>query len=707
MGTLTTTPVAERRLRVTLALVAGVVAFEIGRLLLAEHNLARHLFVNLGWTFASATAACALVRSGRLAQAASTRRGLFVAAAGCGAWTVGMLIWMYDEHVRGWLTPFPSIADAFFMSLPVCLAIAFSLVGAIGGRVHSIAIYLTDALTMFLVTTLFLVVVFSGGGGWVSGMLPRAVALGHTIAHLGALGFAALALATSAYPASRRRVLRLFVWALAPLSAVEVHYARGVLDRTYEAGDTFDVAWVVGFAILVAAAFEHEFDPGERPEELQAPLNLDLHLPIAAAAVGLGLLRYGENMSIADVRLFAWLAFALSIVSVTRSVIAAQLELRLRREARERDLRVAAAQRLEAVGLLAGGLAHDFNNLLTSVLAHAGVARRKKDPLVLEQSLDVIEHATLRAAHLSRRLLGLARPREPSMAATDPAEIVRRTASMARAVCREGVQLDTEVSDDVPVVLLDAGQIEQALLNLALNAIHAVGDAGSVHLSVRVEAGRGGREVVFAVADDGAGIPTEVQGRLFSPFVTTREPTGGHGLGLMVVRTVADSHGGRLTVRSRPGEGSTFALSVPCIEAAQSGGRTSGAHDAHGGYETIVVVDDQPAAVLALAASLELGGYRVISLTDAREVLPTLRRVEAPMVVTDADMPLMHGRDLVRQLRAERPDTRIVVVSAGQIGEFEALGVDAVLAKPFTVTALLTTVRGVLDDASEGRRGVG
>ena len=378
------------------------------------------------------------------------------------------------------------------------------------------------------------------------------------------------------------------------------------------------------------------------------------------------------------------------------------------------------AQKMEAVGQLAGGVAHDFNNLLTVISGYAHVLLAQRAlPADARRSVDMIVTASQRAANLTRELLAFSRKQLLQPVILDPNEVLAGTERMVRPAIGANIELCIEPNPAVGRIFADRGQIEQVVLNLVLNARDAMPDGGK--LSIRIynpTAGApqgamhqdlaAGHYVVIRVADTGSGMDAKTRARIFEPFFTTKEPGEGTGLGLATVYGIVRQSGGHIDVESEPGRGSAFRIFMPRADDEPATLGDAPAGDVTGGRETILLVEDDE-AVRALAAEvLDGGGYTVLAAANAEAALLIAASQPIDLVLTDTVMPGMNGRKLVEELRARGADVAALLMSgysSDAIGRHGVLAADvAFLAKPFDPSALLAKVREVLD---EGRAGPG
>jgi PAS domain S-box-containing protein len=385
-------------------------------------------------------------------------------------------------------------------------------------------------------------------------------------------------------------------------------------------------------------------------------------------------------------------------------------------ETRQMEDQFRQAQKMEAVGRLAGGVAHDFNNLLTvingySELVLGGLGRDDPARGLVEE----IRRAGDRSAALTRQLLAFSRREVVAPRVLDPNAVVRDLERMLRRVIGEDVRLETDLRADAGQVLADRGQLEQVVLNLAVNARDAMPTGGTLTVAVRpaevngrpapgAPAVRPGRYVALTVRDTGCGMTDEVKARVFEPFFTTKGVGRGTGLGLAVVHGVAERAGGGVAVESAPGAGAAFHVYLPRVDDPTPPPKPrSVLAEAPRGTETVLLVEDE-AAVRALSrAVLEGAGYTVLEAVDGDDVGRALadRRGPLDLVVTDVVMPGAGGSEVAARVRAEYPGVRVLFVSGYTDDEVVRYGVERdgvdFLQKPFTPLVLAHAVRAVLD----------
>ena len=387
-----------------------------------------------------------------------------------------------------------------------------------------------------------------------------------------------------------------------------------------------------------------------------------------------------------------------------------QLVLAAYRDLTDREA-LAQSQKMDAIGSLAGGIAHDFNNLMGSVLAGVRVARATLNADRRGASaLDAIEHAGRRAAELTKQLLGVTRHEPFVRRAVDVRAAIANIERMCASTFDRRIRVTVDVPDTLPPVDGDAGQIEQALLNLCINARDAMPSGGMIRISARTECVgddvalsirdiQPGTFVVLSVADDGAGMTDEIKQRIFEPFFTTKGSGRGTGLGLAMVYGLAHSAGGTIVVDSAPGAGARFDMYLPASsgEVPAPPRRDSGTTPARalGDRPALILADDEAGLREMLRLVLEHEGYEVIEAANGEEALAhfALRQHDVAAVVLDVQMPVLGGIEAYRRIRAISPDTP-VILGTGYVGDHDlaairAAGADDMLLKPYEMRDLL------------------
>jgi PAS domain S-box-containing protein len=374
------------------------------------------------------------------------------------------------------------------------------------------------------------------------------------------------------------------------------------------------------------------------------------------------------------------------------------------------------AQKMDAVGQLAGGVAHDFNNLLTVITSYGQFllnALPEHDPR--RSDAHQVTQAAARAASLTRQLLAFSRRQVMQPQVLDLNDVIAEMQTLLRRVISEDISLVTQFESAIGAVRADRGQIEQVVMNLVVNARDAMPSGGTLAISTRAvqldaayarrRAGvTPGRHVMFSVRDTGVGMDAATQERIFEPFFTTKDKGKGTGLGLSTVYGIVRQSGGHIEVRSAPGRGSTIEIILPQV-AASAPPRAEQAKGASlpRGTETVLIVEDEDAVRLIVRRVLEGQGYVTLEARDGRDALRACAQHgdAIDLVLTDVIMPGMGGREMARSLAASRPELPVLFMSGydddGEPGTDGAARGSGVLAKPFTAETLARQVRDALD----------
>jgi two-component system, cell cycle sensor histidine kinase and response regulator CckA len=374
------------------------------------------------------------------------------------------------------------------------------------------------------------------------------------------------------------------------------------------------------------------------------------------------------------------------------------------------------AQKMDAIGRLAGGVAHDFNNLLTVILGRTDILLKPlkaEDPM--RRGIELIQRTAGRAADLTRQLLAFSRKQVLEAVVLDLNVVTAEMYDMLSRLIGEDIALVTTPTPGLGRVKADRGQIEQVVMNLAINARdampqggHLIVETANVDLDadyVRRHVGaRPGPHVMLAVSDSGLGIPREIQAHIFEPFFTTKEQGKGTGLGLATVYGIVKQSGGYIEVDSAPERGTTFRIYLPRIDAEAPGpDRAARPATPAGGTETILLVEDEDGVRELARDILRTSGYTVLEARNGPEALLLCERHQGPLdlLLTDVVMPRMSGRELAERLAPLRPDLNVLYMSGytdDAVIRHGVLGAGtAFLQKPFTPTVLVQRVRETLD----------
>lgn len=406
------------------------------------------------------------------------------------------------------------------------------------------------------------------------------------------------------------------------------------------------------------------------------------------------------------------------VESRTSQLLAANEELEreiVRRQQSEEQL--VQAQKMEAVGQLAGGVAHDFNNILSAINGYAYLSMMKTDDEAVRQGIEQVIELTRRAAGLTQSLLAFSRKQTVNLAVIDLNELMARFEKLIRRLLREDIELRLDCAAGALYVMADAAQIEQSLMNLVTNARDAMPSGGCLTLATSVRDVSGeftgadglplhGKYAVISVSDTGTGIDAQTRTRIFEPFFTTKEVGKGTGLGLAMVYGIVRKHNGFIDVTSEPGRGTTFNIYIP------SAGLSKVAEDSvigmedeiAGGSETILLAEDDATLRKLFTATLGQYGYSIVEASDGADAVAKFaaHADDISLVILDGIMPRMNGKEAFISIRALRPDVKCLFVSGYAEDVFTKDGIPqeptiAFLTKPVAPPVLLGKVREVLD----------
>ncbi len=376
------------------------------------------------------------------------------------------------------------------------------------------------------------------------------------------------------------------------------------------------------------------------------------------------------------------------------------------------------AQRMEAVGTLAGGVAHDFNNALTGIFGFAEMLRmRLSTDARAQEDLDEILRCAERAATLTRQLLTYARRQAIEPVNLGLNSVVTELMKLIGKVAGERIETKTLLAEGLPAVRADRGQIEQVLMNLCLNARDAMPAGGTLLVetaAVYVDEKdvrqypymKTGSYVVLSITDTGIGMDEKTRERIFEPFFTTKGPEKGTGLGLAMVYGIVKKHEGYIHVFSEPGMGTTFRVHLPAVEAPPEERSTRGYEAVRGGNETILLAEDDEAVRKLAELALQEYGYRVLASRNGEEAVESFRKGKrVALVLLDVAMPKMGGREALAVMRGTDPGLKAILMSGHAVGEGHGPVATApeppFLQKPFGPVVLARKVREALDGAGE------
>ena len=375
------------------------------------------------------------------------------------------------------------------------------------------------------------------------------------------------------------------------------------------------------------------------------------------------------------------------------------------------------AQKMEAIGTLTGGIAHDFNNLLTIMNGYTEMILMDKtedDPLYAD--LKKILETGLKGADMVQRLLSFTKQAATKLEPMDLNHRIDETKKLMDRSFPKTIEIETNLPDDLGMVNADAGQMDQLLMNLCVNAKDAMPDGGRLRIETRnitvdedycrLHVGaKPGRYVLLEVSDTGTGMSKETMDRMFDPFFTTKgwDFKKGTGLGLSVAKGIVEQHGGWITCESEPGKGTTFTVYFPAIEESPVVRKPDPVAETVPGNEKILLVDDEEYVRDLGKRILERAGYTVITAANGKEALEIYAREQSniALVVLDLIMPQMEGKQCLEELLKINPDVKVIVSTGHSLDARESLLLGALargfVNKPYEVRQMVQTVREVLD----------
>jgi PAS domain S-box-containing protein len=372
------------------------------------------------------------------------------------------------------------------------------------------------------------------------------------------------------------------------------------------------------------------------------------------------------------------------------------------------------AQKMESIGTLAGGIAHDFNNILAGIMGYTELLKfRVSDPKILYY-LNEILGGCERARNLVRQILTFSRQTEQEKKPVMLTPIISEVASFLRASLPANIEIRKSVNVSSDVVIADATQIHQVMMNLCTNAGHAMKAKGGVleilldeiviiNNDTHAPAVKSGPYLHLAISDTGHGIEHDIIEKIFEPYFTTKEKGEGTGLGLSVVDGIVKSHGGAITVYSEAGKGTIFHIYLPPAEEKAVTGTYPDKKQLPAGNETILFIDDEKVLTEAGKLNLEDLGYRVITETDPAAAIELFRKTgrDIDLVITDKSMPQMSGFDLARGIKSIRKDVPVIVCTGfkerDDAEKFASIGISRFITKPVSIKVLSETIREILD----------
>ncbi len=385
-------------------------------------------------------------------------------------------------------------------------------------------------------------------------------------------------------------------------------------------------------------------------------------------------------------------------------------------ERKRLQLQLFQAQKMEAIGTLAGGIAHDFNNILNAILGYAELllmdkGRSEQDINAIKQ----IKNAALKASELTKQILTFSRKAELKLSPIDLNMEIRGAVKLIERTIPKIIGVELKLSESLPLIRGDSIQIEQILLNLAINSRDAMPEGGKItietkyvsldeEISTKIPGIEKGDYVMLKVSDTGCGMDRETMSRIFEPFFSTKPEGKGTGLGLSTVYGIVKAHGGHITVDSMPGVGTTFKIYFPVIKGENGEISQKDIEENASvpyGKETILFVDDEESLLKLGKEVLCRYGYKVITAENGKKALEIYQREKVDLVILDLIMPEMDGKECLKRLSEIDPDIKVILSTGYSIGEMdlgkEGIYIKGIIRKPFNLKEMLKEVRRVLD----------
>lgn len=366
------------------------------------------------------------------------------------------------------------------------------------------------------------------------------------------------------------------------------------------------------------------------------------------------------------------------------------------------EQKVMQAQRIDTIGNLAGGVAHDFNNILTSIMGASSIMRRRLSPSNKNyQFVEIIETAATRGKSLTNQLLTFARRSPVEFHPVNLHDIIEETLRMFEPSVKPFIEVKRSYSEQYAIINGDEGQIQQALLNLFINARDAMMNGGTLTVSTNVDISEL-KSVTVTVSDNGVGMSADVKKQIFVPFFSTKQQGKGTGLGLSVVYGVIKSHDGAISFVSEPEKGTTFLVTFPLVQGIPTEIFAPSQKKITGGTETVLVVDDEEFIRMTLSTMLTDLGYSVTAAAGGKEAISLLsKRKKFQVILLDMNMPQVSGKKVFQKIKALKLKSKVIISSGYNDAIIEgstfAKQIDGFLQKPYKIEELAKKVRDVLD----------
>ncbi|MBT8363724.1 MAG: response regulator [Deltaproteobacteria bacterium] len=401
------------------------------------------------------------------------------------------------------------------------------------------------------------------------------------------------------------------------------------------------------------------------------------------------------------------------IARLENEILFLRSELKGRRELEEQ---LYQAQKMEALAALSGGIAHDFNNILHCILGYTEWVLMKKNKGSPDyELLKQIESMVQKGKYLSEQLLAFGRKMDAQLDVLDFNQIIKDVEKILRRTIPRMIDIELQLDDNLKNVAADAGQCEQILMNLCINAKDSMPEGGKLTLkteNVRLEENPdtiqinlpAGDYIRLTIADNGHGISKDTLMHIYEPFFTTKEKGKGTGLGLSMVYAIIQNYGGAIECSSDPGAGTTFRIYLPPAGAANDSvpcGSRQQFSSAGRGHEAVLLIDDETEIIKIGQKVLQDSGYTVTTARSGEEGIALYLQNQVDLVLLDVSMPGIGGVKCLRQIMSLSPEAKVIIISGylsnGRVEEAMTLGAKAFLTKPFRFKELLTTVRNVLE----------
>jgi len=459
-------------------------------------------------------------------------------------------------------------------------------------------------------------------------------------------------------------------------------------------------------------------DPQGLRRQFPAGIQTLLALPLQAEGVAIGAIFLFNRSTGFEPAIWA------DIEALGHTLALGIASIRGRQACRKAEEELRQAQKMEALGQLAAGVAHDFNNMLTVINGYASLVRKDlPESLPAHQDLGIVLEAGQKAADLARQLLAFSRRQMLQPQVLDLNSRIDALQKMLRRLIRENICFEISLGERVPYIKADPGQIEQVLMNLAINASDAMPEGGTLTISsghksfdrrfiLEHRGARTGDYAWFSVEDTGSGIPPQDKAKIFQPFFTTKEKGKGTGLGLATVYGIVKQSGGYITLESSPGHGTRFTVYLPKTNEGPTLEESSPVEPGLCRSGKLLLVEDDAEVLKFATKALLSNGFQVVSASDVElaEELFQCHRKEIHLLVTDMVMPTLSGPLLARNLRRQNPGLPVLFLSGyGQVtfhNDFLDGEEGAFLAKPFTATGLVDKISEILSGTKQAGQSV-